>query len=384
MSNYPTSTITIGNDTFELKDHRNAGVYYGTSSTAAGTQTKVVTCAKFALATGAIIFVKFSSGQSYNGAAKLNVNSTGAKTVTQMGTSGSKQYCWCAGEIVGFVYDGTNYVMLEGANATTTYYGVTKLSSATNSTSELLAATPAAVKAAYDLAAAADNKIPTPTTADAGKSLVVTALGKYILSDGSNHTVTLDFDEDYSPTAIYVEAPNGTRYHGDSEEPGSFTILDGDTIHCYVDYSEMDNIITLNGNAVAGMYGGPAEYDLKVTGNVSITVSGSPGSYGRIAITMLGASKTVTLYNTSSYTQNCFVEYGNNQYYTQGDTISIPVGGTLRCYANCGYYNYIYVNGTEVSGGAGAKDFNYTVTSDITVTFDISIGSYGAVRITTT
>ena len=38
-------------------------------------------------------------------------------------------------------------------NASTSAYGCTKLSSATNSTSEVLAATPKAVKAAYDLAA---------------------------------------------------------------------------------------------------------------------------------------------------------------------------------------------------------------------------------------
>ncbi|WP_279956619.1 phage tail protein, partial [Escherichia coli] len=37
-------------------------------------------------------------------------------------------------------------------NATTTQKGIVQLSSATNSTSETLAATPKAVKAAYDLA----------------------------------------------------------------------------------------------------------------------------------------------------------------------------------------------------------------------------------------
>lgn len=41
--------------------------------------------------------------------------------------------------------------------ATTTYYGVTKLSSATDSTSTSLAATPSAVKAAYDAATAAQT-----------------------------------------------------------------------------------------------------------------------------------------------------------------------------------------------------------------------------------
>ena len=49
--------------------------------------------------------------------------------------------------------------MIEQGNATTTYYGVTKLSSSTTSTSEVLAATPKAVKTAYDLANGKQNAI---------------------------------------------------------------------------------------------------------------------------------------------------------------------------------------------------------------------------------
>jgi hypothetical protein len=56
---------------------------------------------------------------------------------------------------VQFVYDGTHWAIIDGGIATTTYYGVTKLSSAVNSTSNSVAATPGAVKQAYDLAAAA-------------------------------------------------------------------------------------------------------------------------------------------------------------------------------------------------------------------------------------
>jgi hypothetical protein len=57
-------------------------------------------------------------------------------------------YMWSAGEVLDFVYDGTNWVAVDGAIATTTYYGVTKLSSSTTSSSASMAATPAAVSAA--------------------------------------------------------------------------------------------------------------------------------------------------------------------------------------------------------------------------------------------
>lgn len=67
------------------------------------------------------------------------------------------EYMWQAGEVVEFVYDGTNYVMTKGGLGTTTYYGLVKLSSSTSSTSTSLAATPSAVKSAYDLANTANS-----------------------------------------------------------------------------------------------------------------------------------------------------------------------------------------------------------------------------------
>ena len=55
---------------------------------------------------------------------------------------------------------------VEIPSASTSVYGVTKLSSATNSTSEVLAATPKAVKAAYDLAASKAGTSVATTTAN--------------------------------------------------------------------------------------------------------------------------------------------------------------------------------------------------------------------------
>ena len=49
-----------------------------------------------------------------------------------------------------FVYDGSYWELVSKSTATTSYYGLTKLSSSTSSTSTALAATASAVKAAYD------------------------------------------------------------------------------------------------------------------------------------------------------------------------------------------------------------------------------------------
>jgi hypothetical protein len=137
----------------------NSKVYYGTSDTGASTQAKVVVSSDYVLEEGNTIFVKFTNAQTYNGTATLNVNSTGAKNITRVGTTTTSRYWWTAGEVVGFVYDGTNYVMIDKGAATTSYYGLTKLSSAINSTSTSLAATPSAVKQAYDLANGKQDEI---------------------------------------------------------------------------------------------------------------------------------------------------------------------------------------------------------------------------------
>ncbi|HBL7555294.1 TPA: tail fiber protein, partial [Escherichia coli] len=85
--------------------------------------------------------------------------------------------------------------------ASLTAKGITQLSSATNSTSEILAATPKAVKAAYDLAngkqpadatltalaglATAADRLPYFTGADRAALATLTAIGRAIIAKGS-------------------------------------------------------------------------------------------------------------------------------------------------------------------------------------------------------
>ena len=57
---------------------------------------------------------------------------------------------WTANQMVHFVYNGTWWIALNCLPATTARYGITMLSNSLNSTSGSLAATPYAVKMAYD------------------------------------------------------------------------------------------------------------------------------------------------------------------------------------------------------------------------------------------
>ena len=212
----------------KIKDRLKS--YYGTCETAAGTQAKVVTCSGFKLETGAKISVKFTNAQTYNGTATLNVNSTGAKNITRVGTTTTTRYYWTAGEIVDFVYDGTNFVMEGRGTATTTYYGLTKLSSSTSSTSTSLAATPSAVKSAYDLANTANEQattnatnIGTINTALDGKQATLvsgtnikTINGQSLLGSG-NITIesggSSSTEEEFSSKVTFNETPGNIYFY---------------------------------------------------------------------------------------------------------------------------------------------------------------------------
>lgn len=125
------------------------GLDFATCSTAAGTAAKVAACTGFKLETGAAVLVKFANANS-SASPTLNVNSTGAKNIVTYGTTAIGTYYWKAGQVVLFLYDGTSWQAVNMSTATTSYYGITKLSSSTSSTSTTLAATASAVKAAYD------------------------------------------------------------------------------------------------------------------------------------------------------------------------------------------------------------------------------------------
>lgn len=134
----------------------DGGVVWCLCTTNSNVGNKIVTVktGKFELKIGVAIDVIFSNDNSAS-IVNLNVNGTGAHMVTPNGISPLKPYFWVAGDVVRFIYDGYYWRIQGGTTATTTYYGVTKLSSSTSSTDETIAATPYAVKKAYDLAAAA-------------------------------------------------------------------------------------------------------------------------------------------------------------------------------------------------------------------------------------
>ena len=153
MANYNAKTLSISKNG-DNYTYDTCAIHYGICSTAAATQTKVVSIPEIEeLAAGLSIRIQFANEQAYNGTPILQLNSFEGKDIIRNGNNDSEQYEWQAGEVLDFFYDGTAWVIVEGSAPSTTHYGSrVKLSSATNSSSEDLAATPLAVKNAYDLA----------------------------------------------------------------------------------------------------------------------------------------------------------------------------------------------------------------------------------------
>lgn len=133
--------------------------WYATCTTAAGTSAKVATTATgdFVLATGNMVRILFSD-TNIQPQPTLSVDGSTPKSIKNI-TSDSNitTNLWRAGEVIDVVYDGTEFVVVDGGLANGTYYGRTKLSNSTSSSSQTIAATSKAVKDAYDLADTANT-----------------------------------------------------------------------------------------------------------------------------------------------------------------------------------------------------------------------------------
>ena len=154
---YPTKVSDLTNDSGFLTSHQdlsgyvqgNNKIYYGTCITGASIQNKVVTCSGYTLEEGSLIIIRMSNAQTYNTTSSsnisLNINNTGDINLKAYGTTQVPLYIWAAGEVIAVVYNGTNYLLLKGGLASTTYYGLTRLAASATSDNTTLALTPAAL-----------------------------------------------------------------------------------------------------------------------------------------------------------------------------------------------------------------------------------------------
>jgi hypothetical protein len=195
--------------------------YYGICSTAASTRQKDVTISDFPseLVAGQKVVIKFANAQTYNGCPRLKINSLSWKDIYKDGATAAVRYEWQAGQVVEFVYDGTNWVIVDGSTATTSYYGKVRLSSSTTGTSEIVAATEKAVKTLND------NKVE-----KSDSTILAMDLGDK--TKGTDYTVSLP--SGFSFSSIIIRSIS-YRYNNETIYPYMQARLDSDLgINCVI------------------------------------------------------------------------------------------------------------------------------------------------------
>ena len=152
------------------------------------------------------------------GARHQNVNNADMiAMVTLLGSNNKGLVVWNTDQNKEFVWDGTSFIPHETIqNASTTQAGVVQLNDNINSTSTTQAATPSAVKSAYDLAAAA---IPSSqkgvangiATLDSSGQVPSTQLPSYV-DDVLEYLNVAAFPTTGESGKIYVETTGKTTY----------------------------------------------------------------------------------------------------------------------------------------------------------------------------
>ena len=196
MATYEVNNLTFtrDGDTYLIKI-ASKEVYYGISSTAAATQQKNVTINNLEkIEVGTQINITFTNAQTYNGKPTLKINNLAAATVNNGFAN-----MWQAGETVNFVYDGAYWLYIGSGVASTTKYGITKLTNAVTTSSDT-AITPAAVnelsehlegaiaqnvRGATSSANGAAGRVPAPAAGDQNKYLKGDGTWKALSADST-------------------------------------------------------------------------------------------------------------------------------------------------------------------------------------------------------
>jgi len=231
---------------------------YGVCSTAAATRAKTVTVTfsgTLSLYAGLRVTVKFSNSNTAS-APTLNVNSTGAKAIKSYGTTNATT--WIAGQVLTFVYDGTNW-LIDGIDGYTK--GQSLSSSTASAINDLTGSTPATPDAALDLLATAISGV-------SGGVYIGSYTGTGTYGAGNPVTITAPF----APKVLlfFIYGPHGTLSDV-SFFTGAMYVDEGIVEGFSFGQAMLRNsalTITRSGNSVSWYYDTVSSYGVYAQGNV--------------------------------------------------------------------------------------------------------------------
>lgn len=242
-------------------------VWYATCSTAAGTAAKVATSTTgdFVLATGAMVRVKFANTNNQT-QPTLSIDGSVGKRIKNLPSDNNiNTQWWRAGEVIDMVYDGADFIMSDGGQASTGYYGKTILSNSTSSTSQTTAATSKAVK---DVA---DAKVDRAGDTMTGNLIVTKAGDTYVEAVNSNTGCRVELDSTTGgASGVWSSGYNDGTYHASPK---------------WLVRRKTDGSVEVDGNCT-----GTAD---NVTGTVAIANGGTGATDAASALAALGGCPIV-------------------------------------------------------------------------------------------
>lgn len=192
LAAYYTADETDAAITEAIEGRGSGSIYFGKCETAASTQIKVIDVGDdYAKAEGCVLYVWFKYRDTCAYPLMIKIGDDAPEHI-HLDADASAYVCdtmrvWGSNEIVPITWRNNKWVLVHGTRATTTEYGMTKLNTSVSSTSTAMAATPSAVKQAYDKAASADTKATAAAAATAEKTGTFTP--NFTPGSGNNLTV---------------------------------------------------------------------------------------------------------------------------------------------------------------------------------------------------
>ena len=329
--------------------------FYATSSSGASTSSKTASIANgqgvFSLKEGVTVFVKFSYQNTSSGTLYLNVGGTGLKQVYVAGYNTDGSYLWNDNDIVGFVYDGTFWRMLDGGKATTSSCGKVKLATSYTSSSSATVPTSAHLYSVYNIANNKQDQLYAGQGISINGNTISATGGSYTYSgsvDTINNSFTTTLSDGTTNQDVTLNAGTGITFSSSSSGP---SIVGPTPANTSTDATQISGLTFTPGAAGTGYF-----YVLRV---------------GKSS-TMSGDVYSARLYKSNqsfNFTSQAEVEAA---IWPNGQQIDVNPNnsGTMSGFFDSSFQTYEYVSGRSTAAEAIAAVHTAEATFGGTVTFD--------------